>query len=254
MQQGGKVTIETANASFDETSARGIGELERGDYVLVTVSDTGHGMSAEVKANAFEPFFTTKEVGKGSGLGLSMVYGFAKQSGGHITIYSELGRGTTVRLYLPRTSDPDRQVRDSQPKIPLPHGTERVLMVEDDEFVRVHVHQQLVDLGYSVTVAANAHQALELLNKEAAYDLLFTDIVMPGGMDGQQLAQEALKMRPGLPVLFTSGYTDGALMDQGRLDPDRALLVKPYRKRDLALKLRQLLRDARPSPSAARED
>jgi CheY-like chemotaxis protein len=189
----------------------------------------------------FEPFFTTKETGKGTGLGLSMVYGFVKQSGGHIKVYSEEGRGTTIKLYLPRAdADADQRAEDHPAAAP-PRGSETILLVEDNELVRGQVTMQLDSLGYITVSAANAAEALALLDAGATPDLLFTDVVMPGGMNGNQLAQEVIKRRPLVKVLYTSGYTENAMIHQGRLDPGVLLLTKPYRKADLARLLRMAL-------------
>ena len=208
---------------------------------MISVSDTGHGMTSEVIAHAFEPFFTTKEVGKGSGLGLSMVYGFVKQSGGHIKIYSEVGHGTTIKLYLPRANAkgvgtaPDKQSDTST------GGREHILVVEDDELVRSNLINQLISLGYRVTDASNGPQALELIRRHPNIDLLFTDIVMPGGLNGRQLADAAKQIRPDLKVLFTSGYTENAIVHHGRLDKGVHLLSKPYRRQEVAEKVRKVL-------------
>ncbi|WP_439579585.1 response regulator, partial [Elioraea sp.] len=221
-----------------------------GPYVMVAVSDTGTGMAPDVRARAFDPFFTTKEVGKGSGLGLSMVWGFVKQSRGHVKIYSELGLGTTIKLYLPRAgAEQEREARSAQAN-PVPHGSERILLVEDDALVRAHVAMQLEQLGYRVVSVANGPEALETLGRGDRFDLLFTDVVMPGGMNGRQLAEEARRRRPNLPVLFTSGYTEQAMLHQGSLGPGVRLLAKPYRRQELALKVREALAQA-PPPSAS---
>src|SRR6185369_12853606 len=181
----------------------------------------------------FEPFFTTKEVGKGSGLGLSMVYGFVKQSGGHIPIYSEVGHGTTIKLYLPPARGEQVEAA-SGTAAPLPHGSETIMVVEDDALVRNFVIAQLQSLGYRTVGAANGPAALNLIEGGQAFDLLFTDVIMPGGMSGRELADKVLKLRPGIKVLYTSGYTDNAIVHQGRLDPGVLLLTKPYRKSQLA--------------------
>jgi CheY-like chemotaxis protein len=197
-------------------------------------------MTPEVLQRAFEPFFTTKEVGKGTGLGLAMIYGFARQSRGHVVIYSEVGQGTTVRLYLPRLE----VAIAPTPEAASPHaagGGETILVVEDDTNVRRLVVRQLVDLGYQVLEAANGKAALEIIDSDAAIDLLFTDVVMPGGMNGRQLVEAARQRRPDLRALFTSGYTADTILRQGTLDSATKLLSKPYRKRDLALKIREAL-------------
>lgn len=242
MPRGGRLTIETANAFIDDTYAAQQDEVAPGQYVLIAVSDTGTGMDAATIARAFEPFFSTKEVGKGTGLGLSMVYGFVKQSGGHVKIYSELGDGTTVKIYVPR-SDAGRsaETANGSEKSKEPRGLETILLVEDDEIVRQHVERQLLDLGYTVITAANGPKAIAELRTGKHIDLLFTDMVMPGGMNGRELAEAALEQRPGLKVLFTSGYAENAVLHQGRLERGVQLIRKPYRRRDLATKLRQIL-------------
>ena len=220
---------------------RGTVGLAPGDYVLVTVSDTGTGMDEDTLARAFEPFFTTKEVGKGSGLGLSMVYGFVKQSRGHVRIHSAPGQGTSVRIYLPRAAEgialATREIRDGS----LPRGSEKILLVDDDAMVREMVVMQLQNLGYRVASAVNGSQALDLLKREGGFDLLFTDVVMPGGLNGRQLADEARKLSPGLRVILSSGYADTAVPHQGGLDQGVHLLNKPYRRSDLAKKVREAL-------------
>jgi len=241
MPGGGRLTIETANVRLDDAYAERQGDVEPGQYVMVAISDTGTGMDPKALERAFEPFFTTKEVGKGSGLGLSMVYGFVKQSRGHIRIYSELGQGTTVKLYLPRANAGDDPGVEALAEATIRPGTEKILLVEDDELVRRHVAAQLEGLGYRVVTAANAREALKELGRHDDVDLLFTDIVMPGGMTGRQLADEVRKSWPNLPVLFTSGYSENAIVHHGRLDPGVDFLSKPYRRQDLAAKLRLVL-------------
>ncbi len=241
MAGGGQLTIETASVFLERGAAETDADLVPGTYVMISVTDTGSGMSAEVLARAFDPFFTTKEVGKGSGLGLSMVYGFAKQSRGHVRIHSEPGRGTTVRLYLPPAVTALNVAEPAPEHGPAPRGRETILVVEDDALVRQHVIGVLETLGYRVLGAANGREAIERLRGHPDIDLLFTDVVMPGGMNGRELADAAQALRPELPVLFTSGYTEDAIVHHGRLDPDVHLLRKPYRRQDLAAKLRQLL-------------
>jgi len=241
MPDGGRLTVETANVRLDAAYAASQSEVEPGQYVMVAVSDTGIGMDAATLERAFEPFFTTKDVGKGSGLGLSMVYGFAKQSGGHVRIYSEAGQGTTVKLYLPR-AETDQAPVAAAAEPAIEKGKERILLVEDDDLVRGHVARQLDTLGYEVVAVANGPDAIEALRQRADIDLLFTDIVMPGGMNGREVAERAKALRPGLPVLFTSGYTENAIVHQGRLDRGVHLLQKPYRRQELAAKVRQALR------------
>jgi PAS domain S-box-containing protein len=245
MPAGGRLTIETANVRLDQSYAARNDDVTPGQYVMVAVSDTGAGMDPDTLQRAFEPFFTTKEVGKGSGLGLSMVYGFTKQSNGHAKIYSEPGQGTAVKLYLPRAETAERTVDNVGADEHVVGGTEKVLLVEDDQLVRDHVAAQLEALGYRVVGAASGPEALRHLRESDDFDLLFTDIVMPGGMNGRQLAEEAHLMKPGLPVLFTSGYTENAIVHHGRLDPGVHLLNKPYRRQELAAKVRQVLAGAR---------
>jgi CheY-like chemotaxis protein len=217
-------------------------EIKPGDYVVVAVHDTGCGMPPDVVARAFEPFFTTKDVGKGTGLGLSMVYGFVKQSGGHVRLTSDLGKGTVVRLYLPRSavSVATANGARSAPSV-LPRGEEMILFVEDDPLVRQHTERQIVTLGYRVVTAENAAAALAHVEEGCQPDLLFTDIVMPGGVNGRQLAQKLRLRWPALRVLYTSGYARGTLDVDGEQVPSKYVLGKPYRRSDLANKLRQVL-------------
>jgi CheY-like chemotaxis protein len=209
--------------------------------VLLAVSDTGAGMTPEVQARAFDPFFTTKAVGAGSGLGLSMVYGFVKQSQGHVRVYSEPGAGTAVKLYLPRARENETRVAEPARPRETPRGSERVLLVEDDAIVRQHVVAQLAGLGYRVVDVEDGPSALAVLRSGEPFDLLFTDMVMPGGMGGRELAEAACRLRPGLPVLFTSGYTEDSMVIEGRLGRGVHLLHKPYRRNELATKLREAL-------------
>jgi CheY-like chemotaxis protein len=204
------------------------------------VTDSGVGMSPDTLAHVFDPFFTTKGPGQGSGLGLSMVYGFVKQSKGHIKIYTEEGHGTTVRMYLPKAVETKTQDRTAITPQLRGHN-EVVLLVEDDEMVRMYAHHLLEDLGYRVLSASNGPEALEVLAKNTDVRLLFTDVIMPGGMNGRQLADAACKLRPSLKVLYTSGYTENAIVHHGRLDPGVILLSKPYQRKDLVTKLRQVL-------------
>jgi CheY-like chemotaxis protein len=242
MPAGGKLTIETGNVHLDDDYATQNTEIAPGDYVMLAVTDTGKGMPPEVVDRAFEPFFTTKEVGKGSGLGLSMVYGFAKQSGGHVKIYSEVDHGTTVRLYLPRQS---AAAAAATPAMPMQHdhprGGEMILVVEDNADVRAFVVKQLHDLGYRVAEAKDGPSALSALADAMPIDLLLTDVIMPGGMTGRQLSDEATRRRPDLKTLFISGYTEDSIVHQGKLDPGVNFLSKPFRRRDLALKVREAL-------------
>jgi len=244
MPAGGKLTIETDNAHLDLDYAAHNSEVVPGDYVALAVTDTGTGMTPEVLGHAFEPFFTTKEVGKGTGLGLSMIYGFAKQSHGHVKIYSEVGHGTTVRLYLPRKTAAEDVTIPASGERPHLRGSETILVVEDDADVRAFVGGQLRDLGYRVIEAADGPQAQRILDSDQPIDLLFTDVVMPGGMTGRQLADAARARRPGLKAVFTSGYTENSIVHQGKLDKGVSFLSKPFRRQDLALKVRETLDSA----------
>lgn len=252
MPDGGRLIIETKNVHLDGTGAFGKLhiwaddlETETGQYILISVSDTGTGMDAATRLKAFDPFFSTKDVGKGSGLGLSMVYGFVKQSKGHVRILSELGRGTTVELYLPRADETIADLKSEKDYSPILGGVETILVVEDDELVRRQLTSQLKDLGYRVVSANDGVEALDILKNSGNFDMLFTDMVMPRGINGCQLADEAAKLRPGLPVLFTSGHAESAVVRQGRLDPGFNLLQKPYRRHELAAKIRATLDDAK---------
>ncbi|MFQ3661731.1 MAG: PAS domain S-box protein [Chloroflexaceae bacterium] len=240
MPTGGALTIETTNVVLDPEYADRHTEVIPGAYVLVAVSDTGMGIPPEHLPHVFEPFFTTKEKGKGSGLGLSMVYGFVKQSQGHITIYSEPGQGATVKLYLPRTVE-EVASYDATADDTCSGGQETILLVEDDEAVRHFARQQLMSLGYAVVEAATGPSALEILRARDDIDLIFTDIVMPGGMSGRELVEAARLLRPGLKALYTSGYAENVIVHHGRLDPGVVLLSKPYRRADLARKVREAL-------------
>jgi PAS domain S-box-containing protein len=240
MPGGGRLTIGTRNISIDRDYANAHSDVTAGDYVVLEVSDTGAGMPPEVIARVFEPFFTTKDKEKGTGLGLSMVFGFVKQSGGHVQVYSEVGVGTTLRLYLPRTAQAATEERP-QAANALPRGHETVLAVEDNPGLRLILVKQLQDLGYRVLEAENARSALEILKRDTAIDLLFTDIVLPGGTNGADLARMAEAMRSNLKVLFTSGFPEAAFGQNGALPQGATLLGKPYRKEDLALRLRETL-------------
>ena len=248
MPDGGRLTIETANTYLDETYVAQAGDnLPHGQYVMLAVTDSGTGMSKDVIERSVEPFFTTKPAGAGSGLGLSMVYGFVKQSGGHIKIYSEPGEGTTIKLYFPRLSDqsklPDGHDEPAATEPPLEDNKRQatILLVEDDEQVNLFACEALRDRGYRVIVASDGPAALRLLDGEPAIDLLFTDVVLPGGMNGRQLADEVLRRRPSVKVLFATGYTRNAIIHQGRLDPDVELLTKPFTADVLARKVQQIL-------------
>jgi PAS domain S-box-containing protein len=247
MPEGGRITIGTANAQLDEQYRAMHPEVPPGDYVLVTVTDDGDGMAPEVLERAFEPFFTTKEVGKGSGLGLSMVYGFVKQSNGHVTIYSERGLGTTVRLYLPGAAGARaREPLLIEEEARTPRGQETVLIAEDDAFVRDHAVATLEGLGYHVIACIDGREAIKRLQEGVAADMLFTDIVMPGGINGFDLADRARQIRPSLKVLLTSGYAVDSLGSRRDLLKGVAILHKPYHKAELAVRIREIL-DSDPS-------
>ena len=244
MPDGGKLTIETANTHLDDAYAAARAEVKAGQYVMIAVCDTGSGMSSDVVAKVFEPFFTTKPVGKGTGLGLSQVYGFAQQSGGHVAVSSEVGQGTTIKLYLPRL----RQ-RPAPPTVapPQPIGMapatdgETILIVEDEDMVRQFGVAALSEAGYRVLAAADGPSGLELLNKHPEIRLLFTDVVLAGPMNGRMLADAALMLRPGLPVMFTTGYTRNAIIHHGRLDEGVNFIGKPFTMDALSAKIRFLL-------------
>jgi PAS domain S-box-containing protein len=240
MPDGGKLTLETDNVVLDESYAQAHSEVQPGNYVMIAVSDTGTGVPEDLKEKIFEPFFTTKQMGKGTGLGLSMVFGFVKQSGGHIKLYSEAGHGTTIKVYLPRAGEHVEAAAEQAPT-PVAGGSETILVVEDDVLVRTYVTAQLQGLGYATLAASNAAEALALIEGGAKFDLLFTDIIMPGAMNGRQLADELKKRNIPFKVLFTSGYTENAIVHHGRLDPGVILLNKPYRKSDLARLVRVAL-------------
>ena len=238
MPDGGKLTLEVANAYLDDAYAAAHAEVTPGQYVMLAVSDTGSGMPPEVQARVFEPFFTTKPEGKGTGLGLAQAYGFVKQTGGHIKIYSEPGHGTTIKLYLPRTRR-ERDLPDDATRQPARGGTEHILVVEDDESVRAAVVDMLTDLGYRVSRAGDAESALALLETEKP-DLIFSDVVMPGPLHTREFTRRAQQKYPAVRVLYTSGYTQNAIVHNGKLDDDALLLSKPYRKDELARKLRSV--------------
>jgi CheY-like chemotaxis protein len=251
MAEGGNLTIEVANAFLDDAYAAAHDEVTPGQYVMLAVSDTGTGIAPEHVSRVVEPFFTTKPEGQGTGLGLSQVYGFVKQSGGHIKIYSEVGQGTTVKLYLPRTRAPEEGLGPVATS-PVEGGTETILVVEDDEGVRAAVIDMLTELGYSVLKAGNAEQALTILSSGATIDVLLSDVVMPGPIKTRELARRAQELHPNIQVLYTSGYTQNAIVHNGRLDDGVQLLSKPYRRDELARKLRALLgAPKKPGPVAA---
>ncbi|HUG98206.1 MAG TPA: PAS domain S-box protein [Gammaproteobacteria bacterium] len=248
MPRGGKLIIETRNTMLEEDYTSRQVDVRPGQYVRLSVSDSGCGIAPEDLERVLEPFYTTKAKGKGTGLGLAMVYGFAKQSEGQLKIYSEPGVGTTVHLYLPRPED-DVEPTLIQSSMPTSRGgTETILLVEDDDMVRRYAEGQLVALGYRVIIAGNGPEALAIVRRRDDIDLLFTDVVMPGGMNGRQLADAVLSIRPGVRVLYTSGYSENAIVHHGRLDPGVHLLGKPYRRSELAAKVREALADSRVGP------
>jgi NO-binding membrane sensor protein with MHYT domain/nitrogen-specific signal transduction histidine kinase/ActR/RegA family two-component response regulator len=241
MPAGGRITIETRNVTLDRDYVLSQeDEIAAGEYVMLSVTDTGSGMSPGVVKRAFEPFFTTKAVGKGTGLGLSMVYGFIRQSNGHIKIYSEVGQGTTVKMYFPRSEALSAPAPAAVRRQAAPGGSERILVVEDEDAVRAIVGEQLRGLGYEVRLAGDAEQALALLRSHQ-FDLVLTDVVMPGPLNGKGLADEVERSWPGTRVVFMSGYSENALLNDGRLDSGVMLLAKPHQKADLARIIRSAL-------------
>ena len=251
MDGAGRLTIEVVNAALDAAYCAAHAEIAPGQYVLLAVSDTGSGMPQQVIDQAFEPFFSTKPEGKGTGLGLSMVYGLVKQSGGHVKIYSEVGEGTTVKIYLPRSLQAEDHA-DAPLAQPAVGGHETVLVVEDDEQVRLTVVDMLTDLGYRVLRANDASAALTVIDSGIHIDLLFTDVVMPGPLRSPELAKKARERLPEVAVLFTSGYTENAIVHGGRLDPGVELLGKPYTRDNLARKIRHVLANQAQKSNAAR--
>jgi CheY-like chemotaxis protein len=241
MPEGGKLTIETANAHLDDRYVAAHTEVPAGQYVMLAVTDTGAGMTGDVAAKAFDPFFTTKKTGIGTGLGLSQVYGFVKQSGGHVKIYTEVNEGTTIKVYLPRyfgAAEPARPAID-RGSLPTNDGSVSILVVEDEEAVRRYSTDALRDLGYRVLEADGARQALDIIDAEPDIAILFTDVVMPD-MNGRRLVEAALERRPALKVLFTTGYTRNAIVHNGMLDPGVVLLSKPFTLEELARKMAEL--------------
>ena len=247
MPEGGRITIETANAHLDEAYARQFGDVTAGQYALLSVSDTGTGIAPENLTKVFEPFFTTKSAATRTGLGLAMIYGFVKQSKGHIRIYSEVGQGTTAKIYLPRLAGASRgdsapaALRAENAEIPPGKHDEVVLIVEDDDDVRNSTVTLVRELGYSVLAARTGAEALDLLKGRTRIDILFTDVVLPDGMNGRTLANAAVALRPSIPVLFTTGYARNAIIHDGRLDPDVQFLAKPYTQQEIARKLREVI-------------
>jgi CheY-like chemotaxis protein len=241
MPEGGVLAIETANIEIGDEFAITNPDLLPGPYVKLTIGDTGTGMPEEVLDHIFEPFFTTKEVGQGSGLGLSMVYGFARQSGGHATIYSEVGQGTTVRLYLPRSGAAEVPVAVGARGTEKGLREETVLVVEDDQDVRDLTVDLLEALGCTVLAAGDGQSALDILEANRGIELLLTDVILPGGMLGPELANRAGELLPGIKVLYMSGYAENAIQHQGRLNENVTLLPKPFDVSSLTQKLREVL-------------
>jgi signal transduction histidine kinase/CheY-like chemotaxis protein len=242
MNAYGRMTIETVNSYLDDSYVRNHPEIQPGPYVCIAITDTGHGISRDVIAKIFEPFFTTKPIGQGTGLGLSMVYGFVRQSGGHVAVYSEEGQGTTVRLYLPRYVGAvvETPVVDTAATSEL-RGSGLILVVEDEDEVRSLIVDTLADLGYATVAASDAHEGLQMLDRNPGVELLLTDVGLPGGMNGRQLGDAALMRRPGLPVVYMTGYARDAFMQQGRLEASVELLTKPFTRKALAAKIRETL-------------
>ena len=253
MPNGGRLTIETANCHLDDGYVTGLAEpVQPGQFVMIAVADTGVGMDRATLERAFDPFFTTKGTGKGTGLGLSQVYGFVRQSAGHVRIYSEVGQGTNVKIYLPRYLGEDRDMQSQKIVRDAAHaiGTETILVVEDDDPVRSYTTEILTELGYRVLEASTGAAALDVLEREPGIDLLFTDVVMPGPINGRQLADEAKRRRPGLKILFTTGYTRNAIVHQGRLDHGVHMIGKPFSFNELGTKVRALLDEKNASETA----
>ena len=241
MPKGGKLTVEARSVTCDfHNKMVRSAELAAGDYVVISVSDSGDGIAEDILHRVTDPFFTTKDVGKGTGLGLSMAYGFAKQSNGHLTIYSEPGEGTTVNIYLPAHIDPADEIK-VRPLSVSPRGNEKILLVEDDPALVVLARHMLEDLGYRVEAAGDVAEGLELYRQHGDFDLLLTDMILPGGRNGRELAEELLALNPELNILYMSGYTENAVLHHGRLDEGVVLLQKPFRASELSTAIRQVL-------------
>jgi len=240
MPTGGKLTVETSNGHLDEAYVARHAEVAPGQYVVISVTDTGVGMDQEVMSRVFEPFFTTKSEGKGTGLGLSQVYGFVKQSGGHVQIYSEVGKGTTVRIYLPRREGSGDAVEENDAFAAPEASGETILVVEDDADVRAYTVTALRELGYQVFESADGPSAVRLL-EQRRFDLVFSDVVLPGGMTGAEVVTRAKQLHPDIKALFTTGYARNAIVHHGRLDRGVQLLTKPFTFDDLAAKMRDVL-------------
>jgi CheY-like chemotaxis protein len=245
MPDGGKITIETANRWFDERAARQQ-NMPEGQYLSLSVTDTGIGMTAEVMARAFEPFFTTKPIGEGTGLGLSMIYGFAQQSGGQVRIYSEVGKGTTVCIYMPRHyGSVEADVPTKIEELPRSAQGETVLLVDDEPTVRMLLVDILEELGYSAIEAADSAAGLKVLQSDVRVDLLVTDVGLPGGMNGRQMADAGRVTRPDLKVLFITGYAENAILRGGQLAPGMAVLTKPFPVETMAARIRSMIEATR---------
>jgi CheY-like chemotaxis protein len=243
MPRGGRLIIQTANTTLDESYVQNFAEVEPGDYVMLAVTDTGSGMTPETIERAFDPFFTTKPPGEGTGLGLSMVFGFVKQSGGHVRIYSEEGHGTTVRLYLPRSTHEQAKHAVVMERATSHEGSgAKILIVEDNKDLAKSAHRVLTEAGFDVSVRMNAAEALELLRGGTQFDLLFTDIILTHGNNGIELAHEAIRLRPGIKVLFSSGFSESALRVSGKTTVGENFLPKPYRKDELIARVNKLIR------------
>jgi CheY-like chemotaxis protein len=242
MPQGGKLVVETRNIELDADDADVHSELKPGQYVQLSISDTGIGMPPDIRDRAFEPFFTTKDKGRGTGLGLAMVYGFVKQSDGHVTIYSEVGQGTTINLYLPRSKDASAAPTVERNGHFDPQARETILVVEDDERVRQLTIRRLKMIGYQVVEASDGPTALDLLRRDNAIDLVFTDLIMPGGLSGRDVAIQARQLKPGIKVLLTSGYAEELVRGDDLQREQLTVLRKPYQQTDLVAALRTVLR------------
>jgi CheY-like chemotaxis protein len=240
MPSGGTLTIETANVELDEHYARTHATVTPGHYVALTVTDTGTGMTPEVQARLFEPFFTTKEIGKGTGLGMATVYGIVARSGGSVGVYSEVGKGTSFKVYFPRVETADLAMEAPRPVAPVPVGTQTVLVVEDEDGLRELARKLLLRQGYTVLVAANADEALRVFEANQSIDVLLTDVVMPGA-SGPELTRHLVEQRPALRVIYMSGYTEDAIVQHGVLKPGIAFLNKPFTSETLGAKIREAL-------------
>ena len=241
MPDGGRITIETANKWLDDRAAKER-DMSPGQYISLCVTDTGTGMTAEVLRRAFDPFYTTKPLGQGTGLGLSMIHGFVRQSGGQVRIYSEVGRGTTVCLYLPRFAGAAEAdcPSDAEPELEQGQG-ETVLVIDDEEAIRMLIGDVLGEAGYRILEAEDGPSGLKTLQSDTRIDLLITDVGLPGGFNGRQVADAARLDRPGLKVLFITGYAENAVVGNGYLEPGMQVMTKPFQMTDLALRVREII-------------